>query len=156
MKYIHIHSEDIFKYLSDTHNLNKNVHFLCVIPEGVKYIFCKQNLNSELQTTVSVLKGYECEISNLTVCPECMSEEDYSIIPDEYKGTTYNIYYIPHIHKVKIRYVEPNNTANYITWTDNNKIINIFTEVYNAEQITDMQLDQFSEIFVETDLKQQT
>ena len=156
MKYIHIHSEDIFKYLSDTHNLNKNVHFLCVIPEGVKYIFCKQNLNSELQTTVSVLKGYECEISNLTVCPECMSEEDYSIIPDDYKGTIYNIYYIPHIHKVKIRYVEPNNTANYITWIDNNKIINIFTEVYNAEQITDMQLDQFSEIFVETDLKQQT
>ena len=93
MKYIHIHSEDIFKYLSDTHNLNKNVHFLCVIPEGVKYIFCKQNLNSELQTTVSVLKGYECEISNLTVCPECMSEEDYSIIPDDYKGTIYNIYY---------------------------------------------------------------
>ena len=151
MKYIHIHSEDIFKYLSETHNLNKNIHFLCVIPEGVKYIFSKQNLNSELQTTVSVLKGYECEISNLKVCPECMSEEDYSIIPDEYKGTTYNIYYIPHIHKVKIRYVEPNNTANYITWIDNNKIINIFTEVYNAEQITDMQLDQFSEIFVETD-----
>ena len=154
MKYIHIHSEDIFKYLSDTHNLNKNVHFLCVIPEGVKYIFCKQNLNSELQTTVSVLKGYECEISNLKVCPECMSEEDYSIIPDDYKGTIYNIYYIPHIHKGKIKYVEPNNTANYITWIDNNKIINIFTEVYNAEQITDMQLDQFSEIFVETDLKQ--
>ena len=156
MKYIHIHSEDIFKYLSDTHNLNKNVHFLCVIPEGVKYIFCKQNLNSELTTTISVLKGYECEISNLTVCPECMSEEDYSIIPDDYKGTIYNIYYIPHIHKVKIKYVEPNNTANYVTWIDNNKIINIFTEVYNAEQITDMQLDQFSEIFVETDLKQQT
>ena len=156
MKYIHIHSEDIFKYLSDTHNLNKNIHFLCVIPEGVKYIFCKQNLNSELQTTVSVLKGFNCEISNLTVCPECMSEEDYSIIPDDYKGTIYNIYYILHIHKVKIRYVEPNNTANYITWIDNNKIINIFTEVYNAEQITDMQLDQFSEIFVETDLKQQT
>ena len=151
MKYIHIHSEDIFKYLSDTHNLNKNVPFLCVIPEGVKYIFCKQNLNSELQTTVSVLKGYECEISNLTVCPECMSEEDYLIIPDDYKGTIYNIYYIPHIHKVKIKYVEPNNTANYITWIDNNKIINIFTEIYNAEQITDMQLDQFSEIFVETD-----
>ena len=156
MKYIHIHSEDIFKYLSDTHNLNKNVHFLCVIPEGVKYIFSKQNLNSELQTTVSVLKGYECEISNLTVCPDCMSEEDYALIPDDYKGTIYNIYYIPHIHKVKIRYVEPNNTANYITWIDNNKIINIFTEIYNAEQITDMQLDQFSEIFVETDLKQQT
>ena len=57
---------------------------------------------------------------------------------------------------MKIKYVEPNNTANYITWIDNNKIINIFTEVYNAEQITDMQLDQFSEIFVETDLKQQT
>ena len=151
MKYIHIHSEDIFKYLSDTHNLNKNIHFLCVIPEGVKYIFCKQNLNSELQTTVSVLKGYECEISNLTVCPECMSEEDYSIIPDDYKGTIYNIYYIPHIHKVKIKYVEPNNTANYITWIDNNKIINIFTEIYNSEQITDMHFDQFSEIFVETD-----
>ena len=61
------------------------------------------------------------------------------------------VYYIPHIHKVKIRYVEPNNTANYITWIDNNKIINIFTEIYNSEQITDMHLEQFSEIFVETD-----
>ena len=79
MKYIHIHSEDIFKYLSETHNLNKNIHFLCVIPEGVKYIFCKQNLNSELQTTVSVLKGYElqCPTVNfsqilsqiLVICP---------------------------------------------------------------------------------------
>ena len=150
MKYIHIHSEDIFKYLSDTHNLNKNVHFLCVIPEGVKYIFCKQNLNSELTTTISVLKGYECEISNLTVCPECMSEEDYMLVPNSYKGTVYNIYYT-NIYKVKIKYVEPNNPSEFITWIDNNRIVKIETEIYNLDQINDINFYQFSDVFVQSD-----
>ena len=53
------------------------------------------------------------------------------------------------VHKVKIKYVEPNNTANFITWIDNNKLVNIFTEMYNAEQITDMELNQFTDIFIE-------
>ena len=150
MRYIHINARDIYNYLSDTSNLNKNIHFLCVIPDGIKYIFCRQTLDSDKQSTVSVLKGYKCEISNLMICPDCMTEQEYALIPEDYKGSIYNIYYIPNIHKVKIKYVEPDNTSAYITWIDNNKIIDIFTEVYNAEQLDGMFTD-FSDIFIETD-----
>ena len=167
MKYIHLHSYNIYEYLSENNFLNKNIHFLCILPEGVKYIFCRQTLDSSNTDVeqgnadeITVLKGYQCEVSDLLECPECMSEDDYSLIPEDYKGTVYNIYYIPSIHKVKIRYVEqgstthnnvlePNNTANFITWIDNNKLVNIFTEIYNAEQIIDMELNQFTDIFIE-------
>ena len=108
-----------------------------------------QNVTNENSTCI-VLHGYNSEISNLLVKPDFMSEEDYNLIPEEYKGVVYNIYYT-NIDKVKIKYVEPNKTAKFITWIDNNRIVRIETEIYNEDQIADMHLDQFSDIFIAID-----
>ena len=76
-----------------------------------------------------------------------MTEEDYMLVPDTYKGTVYNIYYT-NIYKVKIKYIEPNNPSNYITWIDNNRIVRLETEIYNIDQINDINFYLFSDVFV--------
>lgn len=151
MRYIHLHYDDIYKFLSNHNLINKRIKFLCIKPQGLKYIFCMQTQNvTNENSTCIVLHGYNCEISNLVVKPDFMSDEDYKLIPEEYKGVVYNIYYT-NINKVKIKYVEPNKTAKFITWIDNNRIVRIETEIYNEDQIADMNLDQFSDIFIAID-----
>ena len=88
MRYIHLHSQDIYNFLSNNDLLHRRVKFLCIKSEGLKYIFCKQTQNVAVNenSTITVLNGYNCEVSNLLTKPACMSEEDYQLIPDTYKG----------------------------------------------------------------------
>ena len=146
-RYIHLNTQDIFEFLSKNNYLHKNIHFRCILPHGIKYIFCKQNLDSEKYTECIVLEGYNCEVSNLLTRPACMSEEDYTLIPDSYKGYNYNIYYIPEASKVKIRYEEQN--SEFITWIDSNRILDIYTEIFNVDQFNDMAFTRFTDIFIE-------
>ena len=149
MRYIHLHSQDIYNFLSNNDLLHRRIKFICIKSEGLKYIFCKQTQNVTVNenSTITVLNGYNCEVSNLLTKPACMSEEDYMLVPNSYKGTVYNIYYT-NIYKVKIKYVEPNNPSEFITWIDNNRIVKIETEIYNIDQINDINFYQFSDVFV--------
>ena len=49
------------------------------------------------------------------------------------------------------KYVEPNNPSEYITWIDNNRIVRLETEIYNKDQINDINFYQFSDVFVAVD-----
>jgi len=140
----------LYNYLLKSNLIGKYVHILLIKPCTVKYYFVKSDdLTITPQTNdLTILEGFACEKSDLNTKPACLSEDHYNLIPDEYKGHQYNIYYeaVPFTYKVK--YINENETQYYYTAFPSERVIHYYTIFTSLEEIQSLFNVEFSSCFV--------
>ena len=87
--------EYVYSYLSQNNLLHKYIHILLIKPTDVKYYFVRtDNINTTGNNEqITVLEGFSVEQSDLLTKPTCLTQSEYDIIPETFKGHNYNIYY---------------------------------------------------------------
>ena len=121
----------IFNFLNENNLIGKYIDILYVKPCAVKYYFCKvdQQINSE-NTCMNILEGFACEQSNLITKPACLTDDEYLLIPTDYIGIDYNIYYEINPFLYKIYYTLENQSKKLLTVIESSRIIHIYTIIF--------------------------
>lgn len=138
--YVALHytsKQSLYNYISDNNLLNKYIEIILVKPSDVKYYFVKAN-NIDItpnNNQLTILEGMTVEQSNLLTKPVCMTENEYKLIPNEYKGQQYNIYYEKYPHIVNIRYTNINETQQYLACFNSQRVVYMYTIVNTIKDI---------------------
>lgn len=146
-------NEYLYSYLRNNGLLYKYIYIIGVKPTSVKYYFVRiDTLSVGLQnSTITILEGFDCEKSDLTTKPDCMSEEEYSLIPDEYKGVEYSIYYERHPFIATITYQDELDTQLHYTSFQSERISQFYCYLTSLDDIENLfNFPAFSDVFVAT------
>lgn len=132
-----IEPESIYNYLSKNNLLNKYINILLIKPTDVKYYFVRSDsiTTSIKNNNLTILEGFAVEQSNLTTKPKCLTQSEYEVIPDEYKGFNYNIYYEKNPFIIDINYKTIDNTQKHLASFNSQRIVHMYTMISNLEDI---------------------
>ena len=131
------HPEEMYKFLSKSNLLNKYIHIILIKPSDVKYYFVRSDgiTTSIKNNDLTILEGFAVEQSNLTTKPNCLLQSEYELIPTEYKGFNYNIYYEKNPFIYDIQYKTEDDTQLFKTSFNSQRVIHMYTIISNLEDI---------------------
>ena len=136
----------IFNFLNENNLIGKYIDILYVKPCAVKYYFCKVNQKSSSEN-LTILEGFACEQSNLITKPACLTDEEYSLIPSDYIGIDYNIFYEVNPFLYKIYYtLENKQSKKFFTVVESSRIIHIYTIIFSIDDLID--ITDITDIFI--------
>ena len=131
------HPEEMYKFLSKSNLLNKYIHIILIKPSDVKYYFVRSDgiTTSIKNNDLTILEGFAIEKSDLTTKPKCLTQSEYELIPTEYKGYNYNIYYENNPFIYDIQYKTEDDTQLFKTSFNSQRVIHMYTIISNLEDI---------------------
>lgn len=140
--------EYVYSYLSQNNLLHKYIHILLIKPTDVKYYFVRTD---NITTTgnndqITVLEGFSVEQSDLLTKPTCLTQSEYDIIPETFKGHNYNIYYESHPYIVNINYKNVNETQQHLICLNSQRVVHMYTIISTLEDVEN--LLYFTPVFV--------
>ena len=135
-----IEPDYIYNYLSNNNLLNKYIDILLIKPSDVKYYFVRSDsiTTSVKNNSLTILEGFAVEQSDLTIKPKCLTQSEYELIPNEYKGFNYNIYYEKNPFIVDINYKTVDNTQKHLASFNSQRVIHMYTMISNLEDIKNL------------------
>lgn len=141
-------SEYVYSYLSQNNLLHKYIHILLIKPTDVKYYFVRtDNINTTGNNEqITVLEGFSVEQSDLLTKPTCLTQSEYDIIPETFKGHNYNIYYESHPYIVNINYKNVNETQQHLICLNSQRVVHMYTIISTLEDVEN--LLYFTPVFV--------
>ena len=141
-------SEYVYSYLSQNNLLHKYIHILLIKPTDVKYYFVRtDNINTTGNNDqITVLEGFSVEQSDLLTKPTCLTQSEYDIIPETFKGHNYNIYYESHPYIVNINYKNVNETQQHLICLNSQRVVHMYTIISTLEDVEN--LLYFTPVFV--------
>ena len=130
-------SEYVYSYLSQNNLLHKYIHILLIKPTDVKYYFVRtDNINTTGNNDqITVLEGFSVEQSDLLTKPTCLTQSEYDIIPETFKGHNYNIYYESHPYIVNIQYKNVNDTQQHLICLNSQRVVHMYTIISTLEDV---------------------
>ena len=133
-------AEHIYNYLLKYRLIGKFVHILFIKRTSVKYYFVKADdlTITPSNNSLTILEGFACETSDLLEKPNCLSEEEYNIIPESYKGVSYNIYYETEPFLYRVKYRNEENTQRFLTLFPSERVIHYYTCFTSLEEIRNL------------------
>lgn len=142
--------EYIYNYMIKTRSIGKFVHLLFIKPTTVKYYFVKADdiTITPSNNMLTILEGFTCEQSDLSVKPSFMSDEEYISIPNEYKGVMYNIYYETDPFLFKVKYHNENDTQNFYTVFDSQRVVHYYMCFNSLDEIREITNSDFTTVFI--------
>ena len=140
--------EYVYSYLSQNNLLHKYIHILLIKPTDVKYYFVRtDNINTTGNNEqITVLEGFSVEQSDLLTKPTCLTQSEYDIIPETFKGHNYNIYYESHPYIVNINYKNVNETQQHLICLNSQRVVHMYTIISTLEDVEN--LLYFTPVFV--------
>ena len=140
--------EYLYSYLSINNLLHKYIHILLIKPTDVKYYFVRtDNINTTGNNEqITVLEGFSVEQSDLLTKPTCLTQSEYDIIPETFKGHNYNIYYESHPYIVNINYKNVNETQQHLICLNSQRVVHMYTIISTLEDVEN--LLYFTPVFV--------
>ena len=140
--------EYLYSYLSINNLLHKYIHILLIKPTDVKYYFVRtDNINTTGNNDqITVLEGFSVEQSDLLTKPTCLTQSEYDIIPETFKGHNYNIYYESHPYIVNIQYKNVNETQQHLICLNSQRVVHMYTIISTLEDVEN--LLYFTPVFV--------
>ena len=140
--------EYLYSYLSINNLLHKYIHILLIKPTDVKYYFVRtDNINTTGNNEqITVLEGFTVEQSDLLTKPTCLTQSEYDIIPETFKGHNYNIYYESHPYIVNINYKNVNETQQHLICLNSQRVVHMYTIISTLEDVEN--LLYFTPVFV--------
>ena len=140
--------EYVYSYLSQNNLLHKYIHILLIKPTDVKYYFVRtDNINTTGNNEqITVLEGFSVEQSDLLTKPTCLTQSEYDIIPETFKGHNYNIYYESHPDIVNINYKNVNETQQHLICLNSQRVVHMYTIISTLEDVEN--LLYFTPVFV--------
>ena len=135
----------IFNFLNENNLIGKYIDILYIKPCAVKYYFCKvdQQINSE---NLTILEGFACEQSNLITKPACLTDDEYSLIPTDFIGENYNIYFEVNPFLYKIYYTIETQSKKFFTVVESSRIIHIYTIIFSIDDLND--ITDIADVFI--------
>ena len=135
-----IEPESIYSYLSKNNLLNKYIDILLIKPSDVKYYFVRSDgiTTSIKNNDLTILEGFAVEQSDLETKPKCLTQSEYELIPTEYKGFNYNIYYEKNPFIVDINYKTVDNTQKHLASFNSQRVVHMYTMISNIEDIKNL------------------
>ena len=129
--------EYVYSYLSQNNLLHKYIHILLIKPTDVKYYFVRtDNINTTGNNEqITVLEGFSVEQSDLLTKPTCLTQSEYDIIPETFKGHNYNIYYESHPYIVNINYKNVNETQQHLICLNSQRVVHMYTIISTLEDV---------------------
>ena len=129
--------EYLYSYLSINNLLHKYIHILLIKPTDVKYYFVRtDNINTTGNNEqITVLEGFSVEQSDLLTKPTCLTQSEYDIIPETFKGHNYNIYYESHPYIVNIQYKNVNETQQHLICLNSQRVVHMYTIISTLEDV---------------------
>ena len=133
-------SEYVYSYLSQNNLLHKYIHILLIKPTDVKYYFVRtDNINTTGNNDqITVLEGFSVEQSDLLTKPICLTQSEYDIIPETFKGHNYNIYYESHPYIVNIQYKNVNETQQHLICLNSQRVVHMYTLISTLEDVENL------------------
>ena len=133
-------SEYVYSYLSQNNLLHKYIHILLIKPTDVKYYFVRtDNINTTGNNEqITVLEGFSVEQSDLLTKPTCLTQSEYDIIPETFKGHNYNIYYESHPYIVNIQYKNVNETQQHLICLNSQRVVHMYTIISTLEDVENL------------------
>ncbi|MDD6942327.1 MAG: hypothetical protein SOV80_01730 [Bacilli bacterium] len=140
--------EYVYSYLSQNNLLHKYIHIVLIKPTDVKYYFVRtDNINTTGNNDqITVLEGFSVEQSDLLTKPTCLTQSEYDIIPETFKGHNYNIYYESHPYIVNINYKNVNETQQHLICLNSQRVVHMYTIISTLEDVEN--LLYFTPVFV--------
>ena len=140
--------EYVYSYLSQNNLLHKYIHIVLIKPTDVKYYFVRtDNINTTGNNEqITVLEGFSVEQSDLLTKPTCLTQSEYDIIPETFKGHNYNIYYESHPYIVNINYKNVNETQQHLICLNSQRVVHMYTIISTLEDVEN--LLYFTPVFV--------
>ena len=134
------HPEEMYKFLSKSNLLNKYIHIILIKPSDVKYYFVRSDgiTTSIKNNNLTILEGFAIEKSDLETKPKCLTQSEYELIPTEYKGFNYNIYYEKNPFIVDINYKTVDNTQKHLASFNSQRVVHMYTIISNLEDIKNL------------------
>ena len=132
--------EYVYSYLSQNNLLHKYIHILLIKPTDVKYYFVRtDNINTTGNNDqITVLEGFSVEQSDLLTKPTCLTQSEYDIIPETFKGHNYNIYYESHPYIVNINYKNVNETQQHLICLNSQRVVHMYTIISTLEDVENL------------------
>ena len=132
--------EYLYSYLSINNLLHKYIHILLIKPTDVKYYFVRtDNINTTGNNDqITVLEGFSVEQSDLLTKPTCLTQSEYDIIPETFKGHNYNIYYESHPYIVNIQYKNVNETQQHLICLNSQRVVHMYTIISTLEDVENL------------------
>ena len=132
--------EYFYNYLSSNNMLHKYIYVLLIKPRDVKYYFVRtDNINTTGNNDqLTVLEGFSVEQSDLLTKPTCLTQSEYDIIPNEFKGYQYNIYYESHPYIVNINYKNVNETQQHLICLNSQRVVHMYTIISTLEDVENL------------------
>ena len=143
-------SEYVYSYLSQNNLLHKYIHILLIKPTDVKYYFVRtDNINTTGNNEqITVLEGFSVEQSDLLTKPTCLTQSEYDIIPETFKGHNYNIYYESHPYIVNINYKNVNETQQHLICLNSQRVVHMYTIISTLEDVENLLYFTPASVFV--------
>ena len=143
-------SEYVYSYLSQNNLLHKYIHILLIKPTDVKYYFVRtDNINTTGNNDqITVLEGFSVEQSDLLTKPTCLTQSEYDIIPETFKGHNYNIYYESHPYIVNIQYKYVNETQQHLICLNSQRVVHMYTIISTLEDVENLLYFTPASVFV--------
>ena len=134
------HPEEMYTYLSNNNLLNKYIDILLIKPTDVKYYFVRSDgiTTTIKNNNLTILEGFTVEQSDLTIKPKCLTQSEYELIPTEYKGFNYNIYYEKNPFIIDINYKTVDNTQKHLASFNSQRVVHMYTIISNIEDIKNL------------------
>ena len=132
--------EYFYNYLSNNNMLHKYIDVLLIKPRDVKYYFVRtDNITiSPSNSNITVLEGFTVEQSDLLTKPTCLTQSEYDVIPEEFKGHQYNIYYESHPYIVNINYKNVNETQQHLICLNSQRVVHMYTIISTLEDVENL------------------
>ena len=132
--------EYVYSYLSQNKLLHKYIHIVLIKPTDVKYYFVRtDNINTTGNNDqITVLEGFSVEQSDLLTKPTCLTQSEYDIIPETFKGHNYNIYYESHPYIVNIQYKNVNETQQHLICLNSQRVVHMYTIISTLEDVENL------------------
>ena len=129
-----------YNYLSYNNMLHKYIDVLLIKPRDVKYYFVRtDNINTTGNNDqITVLEGFTVEQSDLLTKPTCLTQSEYDVIPEEFKGHQYNIYYESHPYIVNINYKNVNETQQHLICLNSQRVVHMYTIISTLEDVENL------------------
>lgn len=143
----------IYNFLLKHNLLGKYTHILCVKPTSVKFYCVKlDDINITPQTNeLTILEGFKCEKTDFLSKPDCMSESEYKLVPDNCKGQLYSIYYEANPFLVKVKYQNEDSTQYNYTVFESQRVIHYYASFTTLEEIQNINFDDVVDVFIQED-----
>ena len=143
-------SEYVYSYLSQNNLLHKYIHIVLIKPTDVKYYFVRtDNINTTGNNEqITVLEGFSVEQSDLLTKPTCLTQSEYDIIPETFKGHNYNIYYESHPYIVNIQYKNVNETQQHLICLNSQRVVHMYTIISTLEDVENLLYFTPASVFV--------